>query len=387
MVYVITILLIPFALEYLWTIINIWHIGKIDKEEKDITRRAIYLISSVAESCPEQLINKMPNFISSQFQGEWALYSCSMTAFALANIGILYNKKDTMIKHISSLIDIVLSPQIRRYDKVRWGEDPLDSLDGNNSHISYLSHLAWMIGKYKQIGGDLRYDNLYHSVCATMNRRIIQSSCLNVPTYPGENIYIPDMLVAIVALSDYAQLNNGKYKTTVDKWIYNARIKWIDKSTGLLVSFLSEDGYPIQGVKGSYSALNCYYLSLIDYGFAQEQYSLLKSNFKKSFPLKGIKEYCDKTSWYNWDIDAGPVIMNMSPSGTAFTIGCATSCNDLKFRKQLLTTAEIIGHTITWNKKSHYLLSRYFLVGEAIALAMRTTTPDAKGQVHDIPIM
>lgn len=114
MIYVITILLIPFALKYLWTVMNIWHIGKIDKEEKGIIRRANYLISSVTESSPEQLLNKMPNFIGSQFQGEWALYSCSMTAFALANIGILYNKKDTMIKHISSLIDIVLSPQIRR---------------------------------------------------------------------------------------------------------------------------------------------------------------------------------------------------------------------------------------------------------------------------------
>lgn len=43
-----------------------------------------------------------------------------------------------------------------------------------------------------------------------MNRRILQSPSLNLPTYPGEFIYVPDMLVAIVALSDYARQYNGK---------------------------------------------------------------------------------------------------------------------------------------------------------------------------------
>jgi hypothetical protein len=73
------------------------------------------------------------------------------------------------------------------------------------------------------------------------------------------------------------------------------------------------------------------------------------------------------------DIDAGPIIMNLSPSGTAFAIGCATSLNDMEFRNQLLKTAEIAGSTVTWFGKSHYLLANVALVGEAIALAMRTS--------------
>jgi hypothetical protein len=38
---------------------------------------------------------------------------------------------------------------MRKYDASRWGEDPLESLDGADSHISYISHLAWMISEYK----------------------------------------------------------------------------------------------------------------------------------------------------------------------------------------------------------------------------------------------
>jgi hypothetical protein len=47
-------------------------------------------------------------------------------------------------------------------------------------------------------------------------------------------------------------------------------------------------------------------------------------------------------------------------------------CNDLKFRKQLLRTAEIAGCTVSYKEKSHYLLANVALVGEAILLAMRT---------------
>ena len=47
----------------------------------------------------------------------------------------------------------------------------------------------------------------------------------------------------------------------------------------------------------------------------------------------------------------------------------------MEFRNQLLKTAEIAGSTVTWFGKSHYLLANVALVGEAIALAMRTSAP------------
>ena len=55
-----------------------------------------------------------------------------------------------------------------------------------------------MICNYKEVGGDNEYDELLASLCATMNRRILCSEGFNIPTYPGEAIYVPDMLVAIL---------------------------------------------------------------------------------------------------------------------------------------------------------------------------------------------
>ena len=378
---VLSIIVLLVGVKYCWVNCSTSGNGSFEGEKKEIIRRANYLTSMICTT-PQELLNEMPSGIGEQFQGEWALYTCSMTSAALANIAILYpQNKELSIKFVGQIIDIAMSEEIREYDRLRWREDPMDGIYGNLSHISYYSHLAWMISRYKQIGGDGKYDGLYHTLCKSMNRRIRQSPIMNLPTYPGESIYLPDMLVAIVALNNYASQYNGEYSSTVKLWIERAKKEWIDKGTGLLASFLVQNGNGAMiepPVKGSYSALNCYYLSLIDTEFAKEQYECLKKNFKQTFPFVGLKEYHNRTCWFGMDIDAGPIIFNLSPSGTGFVIGAATSLEDMEFRNKLLKTAEIGGSTVTWFGKSHYLLANVALVGEAIILAMRTSAPQTR---------
>lgn len=365
-------ILILLLIKVIWVTCSCWGNGSLDDEKDDLLQRRNYLVDKIMVE-PLQLLNEMPGGIGLQFQGEWALYSCSMLAESLSNMAELYPEtKDDAVATIDSLIQIVKSPELRLYDKLRWDEDPLESLEGDKSHVSYLSHLAWMIGNYRRIGGDNKYKQLHDSVCEAMNRRIQQSPLLNIPTYPDEPIYVPDMMVAIVALSDYARLNDCKYSSTVKAWICRSKTEWLDNKTGLLVSFLDDNGMRDTPVKGSYAALICYYLTKIDAEFANEQYDKLKIHFRQSFPATGIREYHDHSCWLGMDIDAGPIILNLSPSGTAFAIGAATYFNDIKFRNSLLKTAEIAGHTVKWNNKRHYLLGDIALVGEVITLAMRT---------------
>ena len=348
--------------------------GTFEGEKQDILERRAYLIDKVITS-PESLLDEMPSAIGPQFQGEWALYTCSMLTAALENISRIYPEtKEESIGYIDSLIHVVLSPEIREYDRERWGEDPLESLEGEESHISYLSHLALMIGRYKSLGGGNKFDALYHSICQSMNGRILESENMNLQTYPKEFVYVPDMLVAIVALDEYSALYQGKYYPTVQQWLDKAKTEWINEGTGLLSSFLGMDGGYREWlpVKGSYSALNCYYLTLLDEKFAKEQYERLKDNYLKRFPFTGFKEYSDRYCLLRVDIDAGPIIFNLSPSGTAFAVGSVIYFNDDKLRRKLLKTAEIAGTTISSKGKRHYLLADVALVGEAIMLAMRT---------------
>ena len=163
-----------------------------------------------------------------------------------------------------------MSPELRQYDTDRWGEDPLETLDGDKSHISYISHLAWMISEYKHLGGNSKYDYLYWKLCETMNRRILESQTLNLQTYPGELIYVPDMLVAIVALANYSKQNKEEYRPTVKSWLQLMQNDWIDEQSGQIASFIPDREVCIDKLpaKGSYSALSCYYLTFVDEEFA-----------------------------------------------------------------------------------------------------------------------
>ncbi len=359
----------------IWIVVATRHNGDFEREKADILARRDYLLEKVIIS-PQKLIDEMPRVVGPQFQGEWALYSCSMLSAALVNTTLIYGEeREENIKRIDSLIQIVMSSELRAYDRERWGEDPLESLSGDNSHVSYISHLAWMIGGYKQIGGDSKYDTLYHTLCEVMNHRILQSTNLNLPTYPGECVYVPDMLVAIVALSLYSQQNHGEYYKTVSNWLNEAKNYWCEPQTQLISSFLpaeKEGMFDEAPIKGSYTALSCYYLTFVDKKFAQDQYDKLKTHFFQKRPMTGFKEYHDRRCWLGIDMDAGPIVCNLSPTGTAFAVGSVTYFKDWELRRKLLKTGEIAGTTLHVKGKNHYMLADVALVGEAIMLAMRT---------------
>ena len=369
-------MIVIFALKWLWVTVSTMGHGSFEGEKTEILRRRNYLTNKLITS-PDAVLNEMPSGIGSQFQGEWAMYSCSMFTAALVNIGKLYpEEKEKSIEQIDRLITIVMSPELREYDAARWDEDPLDSWDSERSHMSYLSILAWMISGYKAIGGGDKYDDVYYQLCSTLNRRMRNSPTLNLQTYPNEAVYVPDMLVTIVALSNFSRQCDGRYYPIIKEWVNKAKTEWIDKETGLLKSFLNYDGTELPApVKGSYSALICYYLTFVDEDFAKAQYELLKNHFFQKNPLTGIREYNNRSCWLGMDIDSGPILFNLSPSGTAFAIGSATFFNDSDFRTHLLRTAEIGGSTIRGWNTNHYLLANLALVGEAIVLAMRTSVP------------
>lgn len=371
------IVLLIIVSKMIWVAVMTRHIGTFESERTDILRRRSYLLEKVVVE-PEALVSSMPSAVGPHFQGEWAIYSTSMLSAALVNIAKLYPEtREEAVEKIDSLIKITMSPELRRYDASEWGEDPLESLDSNKSHISYLSLLAWMISGYKTIGGDGRYDDLFDSLCETMARRITGSTDLNLQTFPGTYIYVPDMLVAIVALANYAHLNGGRYRNVVDLWLANMQANHMDPETGLSMSLVpdGETWVGNQPVLGSYSALSVYYLTFVDEAFAREQYGLLKKAFFKKRPFSGFRELVKGTKGPILLMDSGPVIFGLSPTGTAFGIGGATYCKDTKTRKRFLRTGELAGFTVSSRSSRHYLLADYVPVGEAITLAMRTAVP------------
>ncbi|MGL4411558.1 MAG: hypothetical protein ACRCTF_05420 [Bacteroidales bacterium] len=86
--------------------------GSIDGEKREILERRDYLNSRIIRE-PARVLRLMPSSIGEQFQGEWALYSCSMLSSALANISSIYpDTKVDNLRNIDSLIQIVISPEL-----------------------------------------------------------------------------------------------------------------------------------------------------------------------------------------------------------------------------------------------------------------------------------
>ena len=361
----------------LWVFIATRNIGSFETEKTDLLRRRSYLLDKIITT-PQGLIDAMPSSVGSHFQGEWAIYSTSMLSAALVNIAKLYPEtREEAVEKIDSLIKITMSQELREYDSSSWGEDPLETLHGDKSHISYISLLAWMISGYKTVGGDNKYDTLFDSLCEAMARRIMNNPDLNLQTFPRTYIYVPDMLVAIVALANYAKLNGGKYQDVVDIWLANMQANHMDSGTGLIMSMVpdGETWLGNQPVLGSYSALSIYYLTFVDADFAREQYELLKKTFLKKRPFTGFREHVKGTKGPIYLMDSGPVIFGLSPTGTAFGIGGATYFHDTCIRKRFLKSGEWAGFTVFSKHSGHYLLADYVPVGETITLAMRTAVP------------
>lgn len=337
----------------------------------DILGRANWLCNHVIVS-PSELIKSMPGIIGRQYQGQWAIYACSMTAFAITNIIRMKPELgNAYLSKAADLIEMVLSPEIRYYDTIEWREDALESLDGNKSHMTYLSILAWMITNYRMRGGDDRYDVLLHDICHTLARRMRRSKDLNLPSFPNNIVFIPDMMFAIVALKNYGQLHDGEYDSLVADWLSKAKTDWIDRKTGLLVSQYYPNGRRSK-MHGSFAALNCTCLTMLDEDFAFRQYSLLKKHFGRFGRYCAINEYLHNSPDTSFHVDAGPIIQGISPTGTSFALGSATYFEDRDFRSGLLNTAELAGKTIKNGEERHYRLAEIMLTGEAITLGMRT---------------
>ena len=158
-----------------------WH-----RERRDILERTEWLCKRVIVE-PKALLDSMPKMLGKHYGGEWAIYSCAMLSAALVNISRIYpEERERAIKRISLLVDIVLSPHLREYDTHWFREDAISSLDGDKSHMTYLSLLAWMITNYKQAGGDGKYDYWLHKCCEAMPRRMLQRNDLSLPSFPNE---------------------------------------------------------------------------------------------------------------------------------------------------------------------------------------------------------
>jgi hypothetical protein len=335
---------------------------------QDLLARRRWLLSHVATA--NFSVDQMPSAFPSIMRQEWAIGTLSMTTGALANIVFRYPEtRHESISAIAVMIERVLRDDLASYETNHWGEDALSTLGGDKGHIGYLAHLNFMLGAYRAIGGDARYDQLHRRISDALARRVLESPHHYLETFPGQ-IFIPDNAATIASLS-IAQFTLGAdYHRPIEAWLEQTRAHLLDPATGLIRPWIDADGQGFGPPRGSYAAWTTYYLNWVDHNFAQEQYRILKANFAANLPfgLAALREYPRGYRGPS-DVDSGPVVFGLSTSGTGFMVAGATLNKDDDYLQGLLTTAEVAGSSAGSDAR-HYLLAP--VVGDAIMLAMRS---------------
>jgi hypothetical protein len=354
-----------------------WHLvmrddarGLIDGHAENVlVARRDYLASHI-EDASHALAPK-----DSQFGGEWSIVTLSMTALAGGNIG--FEHSDTVpsdLEIVSHCVELAQKKEARAFDANRWGDDPLDAMNGASSHIGYLGHLAIMLEAFRLLGGhDAANAALETKVIAALERKLRDAPSGVLPTYPNET-YLADNAVVLAALA-LADVGRGAHASgaiassktpraeLVAKTIATWRATFVDPQTGVLVFGDGARAVP----RASGAALSAMMLAYADEAFAREQASALFSHFDDDvFDI--FSAVCEMPSCSgSGDVDSGPLVRGASPSATGFAIALAKRAGDESRLERLLATAEWAGTTFSWGGKRRYLFAP--LVGDAIVVA------------------
>jgi len=307
------------------------------------------------------------------FLGEWALGALSMTAAATTNLAFTFaDTRAEALDRLPRLIDRAMQGEARAFDQRQWGEDPLETLQTDHGHLGYLGHFNLMLGGYRALGGDHRYDALHRRITEAMARRMDRSVSAHVETYRGE-IYTSDNSTAAASIAVYDLVSGENHGATLQRYVQYTRAHLLDERTGLVVFKVDEQGRPQGAPRGCGVGWNSFYLPFVDETFAAEQYARIKQHMVKRlwFGMVGIREYPVGVAGFG-DVDSGPVLLELSTSGTGFAMAGARRAGDGKLLRELLDTGEIVGTSVQWAGRRRYLLAP--LVGDAIVLAMKTAT-------------
>jgi hypothetical protein len=305
------------------------------------------------------------------FKGEWQFGTYQMTALSL--LQIIRTKpefRDEFLPAIETSIDRMLSPEVRAFDTAQWAEDALASLDGANAHAAYLGYLNVVLGMHRRIVPTSRFSELNDRISQFLDRRLIASPHGILQTYPSE-AYPMDNVCVVASLILHAKNTGADHSEALKRPLANLRDGWIDPSTGLLYQAVNaRTGLFIESARASGTAFASTILSFAESDISARLYQAVKRHCAASLCGFGfVNEYPHGKRGHG-DVDSGPLIFGISPSGTAFSLGAARAHGDRDTYVSLYRTAHLMGTPTDFNGRRTYVTGGP--LGNAILLAMLT---------------
>ncbi len=311
---------------------------------------------------------------SALFRGEWAFGTYQMAALGLLQTCREHPElRDELRPGIEHAIAGLLSPAVRAFDAQSWNEDALDSLDGPHGHAAYLGYLNLVLTLDRATFADSRHTALNDRISAALARRFRAAPHQIIETYPDE-AYPVDNASGLASLLLHQRLTGTDHSAAITGSLDCFRTRWRDPRTGLLVQAIDHrSGQPTDRGRASGTALAAYFLAMADPDLARPYFQSLRDHLAGSILGFGyVDEYAAGESG-GGDIDSGPLIFGMSPSGTGFTIATSRAFGDRSLYVSLARTAYLMGAPVTHGDERFFITGGP--LGNAIMLAMFTAQP------------
>lgn len=285
---------------------------------------------------------------------EFMLFTYAYSSYAVTNLATQDSSYvERAIPLIRESITKVLEEQVWSV----YGIDSVEHLSDASREVSvlYLGHLNLMLGCYRLLSNDDRYNDLNNQISASLAERYRACPFLNLESYPSQ-IWIPDNTVAIASLKLHAHNAHSDYGTLCEQWVEYARNNYLEQYTGVLYSTIdASTGKAREEPRGSMLGWSIMFIYQFDAEFAMELYDNYKSYFSTNYGvLRLFRERYDSSVTAMADIDSGPIVMGYSIPANEFALGCAITAKDYGTAKKIERLIGIGAETIEENNELRY---------------------------------
>lgn len=227
--------------------------------------------------------------------------------------------------------------------------------------------IALMMGLRRLVSEHAGYRTQMRERVDTMVGRMEKSPVMCVESYPNECwLFCNSIGLAAIRVSDH--LDGTDHGDLFRRWIETAKKKLIEPKTGLLLSAFTLDGDVMDGPEGSSIWLAAHCLSLIDPGFAADQYRRARQCLRVRLAGFDYAWEWPRECPGSGDVDSGPIIplLDLSAGSTGLAFVGAATFGDGEFLQGLHAALELGGFPIRDRDRLKYAGSN--AVGDAVLL-------------------
>lgn len=338
-----------------FTILAIWLVFLSMQEYEYPDRTDMQLKVNYLSRIIKEPFDKQQDIINIQNQNpEWALFSLSFSTFALTNISFIdITFRSQAIETIDSAIQKAMTYAI--YKRYFNGVNPCQPEIDTTGSILYFGHLNMMLGCYRLLSHDTKYNELNDKLSESIYNRFRKSGFYALPSYPGR-MWVPDNTAGLASLKLHSENTGSQYQKVCDEWVYYARKNLTDKETGLLYSTIQiGTGKPLEEPRGCMIGWSIFFIYRFNKDYANELYEKYKDKFSDNLLIfRLFNERYKNSETTSGDIDSGPLFWGYGIPATAFAFGDAVALQDLKNAKKLQRLIEIGSKRIINNNELKY---------------------------------